>query len=53
LRLRLGAAGLERVRRDFDVVRFRRAHHELYRRLSARRAEKADGSLSVAAEPGE
>jgi glycosyltransferase involved in cell wall biosynthesis len=53
LRLRLGATGLERVRRHFDVVPFRRAHLELYRRLSAHRAERADGRLSVAAEPGE
>lgn len=53
LRFRLGAAGLERVRRHFDVVPFRRAHLELYRRQSVRCAEKPAGRLSVAPEPGE
>jgi glycosyltransferase involved in cell wall biosynthesis len=53
LRRRLGAAGLERARRDFDVAPFRRAHLELYRRELARREATRPGRLSVAAEPGE
>jgi glycosyltransferase involved in cell wall biosynthesis len=53
LRLRLGSAGRERVRQHFDVVPFRRAHLELYRRLLASRPETVGGGFSVAAEPGE
>jgi hypothetical protein len=49
----LGAAGRERVRQNFDVVPFRRAHVELYRRLLASRPETAGARFSVAAEPGE
>jgi len=53
LRRRLGAAGLERARREFDVARFRSAHLELYQRELARRDSAVSRRLSVAAEPGE
>jgi glycosyltransferase involved in cell wall biosynthesis len=56
LRQRLGAAGRERVRRQFDVAGFRQAHVELYRReLERASATGSDGArlISVAAEPGE
>jgi glycosyltransferase involved in cell wall biosynthesis len=53
LRRRLGAAGLERAQRHFDVAPFRSAHLELYRRELARREATVPGRLSVAAEPGE
>ena len=53
LRRRLGASGLERARRDFDVAPFRTAHLELYLRELARRDATAALPLSVAAEPGE
>lgn len=54
LRLRLGAAGRERVRRHFDLAGFRRAHVELYlRELERRVGATGTRRLSVAAEPGE
>jgi glycosyltransferase involved in cell wall biosynthesis len=53
LRLGLGAAGRERVRRHFDLTDFRRAHVELYLQELERRAGRPARRLSVAAEPGE
>ncbi|HEY6836006.1 MAG TPA: glycosyltransferase family 4 protein [Gaiellaceae bacterium] len=53
LRRRLGGAGLERARRDFNVAPYRTAHLELYRRELARRDAPVALPLSVAAEPGE
>lgn len=53
LRLRLGEAGCERVRRHFDLAGFHRAHVELYLRELERRAGRPARRLSFAAEPGE
>ena len=53
LRRRLGAAGREHARNDFDVAAFRRAHLALYRRELARGEATVALPLSVAAEPGE